>query len=56
MDAKLDNFDLFIKCPVDFRITYELKTTSTDLPNLFVACIRQPQMQKKKWLLKSMLK
>lgn len=39
MDAKLDNFDLFIKCPHDFRITYELKTTSTDLPNLFVACI-----------------
>lgn len=39
MDGLLENFDVFVKCPADFQLTFKLKSSNTDLPNLFVACI-----------------
>ncbi|CAG2251889.1 unnamed protein product [Mytilus edulis] len=39
MEGKLAHFDVFIKCPVDFHLTFDLKTPNTDLPNVFVAQI-----------------
>lgn len=39
MESKLGTYDIFVKCPEDFHLTFDFKTPYTDLPNVFVACI-----------------